>query len=364
MKKTVEFFKKHYLVSAGAALAMAVIAGLCIAFALNSTVLRDDSVAPQTVSETVTVTDEIRRYMNAREVSNPPEFYIADDAEDAPDATEDAPKTIKVTYIADGSTTSVYTTESTVGSLFNLAGVSVGERDRIERKEYTWSESAMGSLSWQSGLEDSMVVNVVRVDSEYVQKEITVAYTTTYRNNADMNKGTTRVVQAGVNGKTVETYKIVRENGEIVSNEKVSTQVVSYPVTQIIEVGTGNVFYASDGTSYPYTKKIYVKLTGYTACYEDTHKNPGDPGFGITYSGRKARVGIVACDPNYIPLNTNLYVTIEGRADYGYCWTGDIGGGVKGNHLDLYFSTKAESDAFGVRYGYAYVLKKQVGYPF
>ncbi len=360
MNKIISYIKSHEILTACIAVVLAMALGLCISSVVNNTILDTEDGRTEIVTEVVEETEEVRRYMDSRELIARPEMYIAE--EEKPKEEESKAKLI--TYIADGITAKVYSMEDTVGELFGLAGIGIDPADRLEKMAYSWSDAPEGVLTAESPLEDGMVINVVRIDSEYIQKEVTVAYKTTYRDNDNMDKGTTKVVQQGANGKTIETYKVVRENGEVVSTEKVSSQVVSYPTNAIVDVGTVPVFYASDGTKVRYSKKIYVKLTCYTASYKDTGKHPGHPEFGITYSGYKARVGIVACDPKYIPLNTNLYVTINGQKDYGFCWTGDTGGGVNGNHLDLYVNTQAESDGFGVKYGYAYVLYKQTGYPF
>lgn len=360
MNKIIGYLKTHEILTASIAVALAIALGFCISSTVNNTILAPHTGQTEMVTEVVEETEAVRRYMESRELIARPEMFIA--VEENPEEEETQAKLI--TYIADGITAKVYCMEDTVGELFGLAGVNIDATDRLEKMAYSWSTAPEEVLTPESSLEDGMVINVVRVDSEYIQKEVTVAYTTTYRDNNTMDKGTTKVVQQGSNGKTIETYKVVRENGEVVSTEKVSSQVVSYPTNAIVDVGTVPVFYASNGTKVRYSKKIRVKLTCYTASYEDTGKLPDHPEFGITYSGYKARIGIVACDPKYIPLNTNLYVTIDGQKDYGFCWTGDIGSGVKENHLDLYVNTQAESDGFGVKYGYAYVLYNQTGYPF
>jgi 3D (Asp-Asp-Asp) domain-containing protein len=58
----------------------------------------------------------------------------------------------------------------------------------------------------------------------------------------------------------------------------------------------------------------------------------GEPGVGtITYTGLTVRRGTVAVDPTVIPLGSLLY--IEG---YGYAVAADIGGGVKGEWVDMF----------------------------
>lgn len=68
----------------------------------------------------------------------------------------------------------------------------------------------------------------------------------------------------------------------------------------------------------------------------------GYNGPGKTRLGTKIRPGIVAVDPDYIPLGTILWV--EG---YGTCRAEDTGGAIIGNAIDLAFSTKEEANEWG-----------------
>ena len=77
----------------------------------------------------------------------------------------------------------------------------------------------------------------------------------------------------------------------------------------------------------------------------------------MAYSGTLARVGAIAVDPTVIPLGTKMYVVSnDGQYVYGYCVAEDIGGGIKGNKIDLYFDTYAECWDFGVRMCTVYIL--------
>lgn len=91
---------------------------------------------------------------------------------------------------------------------------------------------------------------------------------------------------------------------------------------------------AIDWTQYPVKQ---VVATGYTAYYESTGKNPGHPGFGITYSGVKVKRDLystVAADLNVFPIGTILFIP-----GYGYGVVADKGGAIKGNKVDLYYET-------------------------
>jgi 3D (Asp-Asp-Asp) domain-containing protein len=65
---------------------------------------------------------------------------------------------------------------------------------------------------------------------------------------------------------------------------------------------------------------------------------------GLTASGKKARKGTIAADPRLFPLGTHLYVP-----GYGVGTVEDIGGAIKGRHIDVWFPSHAQAKAWGVR---------------
>jgi 3D (Asp-Asp-Asp) domain-containing protein len=72
----------------------------------------------------------------------------------------------------------------------------------------------------------------------------------------------------------------------------------------------------------------------------------------ITATGTCARAGrTVAVDPTVIPLGSRVY--IEG---VGERIAEDIGGGIKGHHIDLYLPTVTKARVFGVQRGTVHVL--------
>ena len=90
------------------------------------------------------------------------------------------------------------------------------------------------------------------------------------------------------------------------------------------------------------TEPMEMVTTAYTAGYESTGKRPGDKWYGITFTGTQAKVGVCAVDPNFIPLGESLYVE-----DYGYCRAEDIGGLVKGYHVDVFMDELTDALKFG-----------------
>ncbi|WP_404429144.1 3D domain-containing protein [Sutcliffiella horikoshii] len=103
-----------------------------------------------------------------------------------------------------------------------------------------------------------------------------------------------------------------------------------------------------------------VHATGYTAGYESTGKKPGDPSYGITYSGLKVKRDLystIAADINVFPIGTILFIP-----GYGYGVVADIGGAIKGNKIDLYYDTVDEVfNDWGKQTIDVYIIKKGEG---
>lgn len=104
----------------------------------------------------------------------------------------------------------------------------------------------------------------------------------------------------------------------------------------------------SRGDSVPrYTKVLNMVATAYCPCNKCNYPYGGQP----TYIGLPLGQGIVAVDPNVIPLRTRLYV--EG---YGEAIAADTGGAIKGNRIDLCFPDHQSALNFGIKNIKVYVL--------
>ncbi|KQL43817.1 hypothetical protein AN963_20305 [Brevibacillus choshinensis] len=91
----------------------------------------------------------------------------------------------------------------------------------------------------------------------------------------------------------------------------------------------------TNGTAY--REKLTVKTTAYSY--------PSNSSV-LSYLEYPLRKGVVAVDPNVIPLGTHLY--IDG---YGYAVAADIGGAVKQRHVDLYLPSLTEAQGYGMKQG-------------
>ena len=63
---------------------------------------------------------------------------------------------------------------------------------------------------------------------------------------------------------------------------------------------------------------------------------------GVTASGTKARKGTIAADTSRYPFGTIMYVP-----GYGYGIVEDRGGGIKGDHIDLYHQSHGQALRWG-----------------
>jgi 3D (Asp-Asp-Asp) domain-containing protein len=108
-------------------------------------------------------------------------------------------------------------------------------------------------------------------------------------------------------------------------------------------------------------QKMKMKATAYDLSLGSCGKLPGEPGYGITSSGRKAEVGrTVAVDPEIIPIGSRLKITFPEEYSHldGIYFAEDTGRLIKGSTIDIFFgednkgSTAINEKAmeFGVRY--------------
>lgn len=90
-------------------------------------------------------------------------------------------------------------------------------------------------------------------------------------------------------------------------------------------------------------RSMVMNATGYSAY---------DPGNGqYTANGTFLRKGLVAVDPNVIPLGSRLYIP-----GYGYAIADDTGGAIRGNKIDLAFDSHGEALQFGRRDVTVYII--------
>ncbi len=309
----------------------------------------------------------------------------------------------KVDIVVDGKEISINTSKKTVSEVLKDKNISLGELDylnipldspikngtKIEIKkavpvtinygghafDINTAENTVKELldsikldyyqdkitpSLNNKIISGMEIDIVKIDEKIETINDILPYKTVTKNNINLEKGKLITIQDGKEGKKETKIKKIYENGRLLSSETVDERIVEEPVDEIIEKGTKEQEYtiASRGT-FAGKREIIMVATAYDLSYESTGKKPGDKWYGITASGTQARPGVVAVDPNVIPLGTKVYVeSLDGTKDYGYAIAEDTGGAIKGNKIDLFMENAKQVKSFGRRKVKVYIIGK------
>ncbi len=123
------------------------------------------------------------------------------------------------------------------------------------------------------------------------------------------------------------------ENGEEVDRLFEDTWIAQEPAQRVIAYGTQitpKTIATDDGRLITYWRKIRMRASSYSA--GTAGLPPDHPWYGKTYSGEPMRKGVVAVDPNIIPLRSQVYVP-----DYGIGDALDTGSAIRSRRIDLGF---------------------------
>jgi len=257
----------------------------------------------------------------------------------------DIKRAVLVSIRVDGKDVDVKTYKDTVKEVLSDNAISVDENDKFV-------ESQFGDK-----IVPNMDISIVRVDKKTVTEASSISFKTITKENNRLDLGTKNTVRQGKEGVREKIYNVVYENGKQTAKQLMKDIISTNPLDKIVEIGTVLNYKTSRGDTLRFSKAMDMKSTSYTASFADTGKSPGDPGFGITATGRQVKKGIIAVDPRVIPLGTRVYVELPGTAaDYGYAIAADVGGAIKGNIIDVYLGTTGEVNAWGVRKVKVYIL--------
>lgn len=241
------------------------------------------------------------------------------------DATIKVTRAEKVKVVADGVTHEILTPPISIHEAIALAGVQVGEMDII--KTIAVNKTV-----------PNQTIEVIRVTNKEIQVETPIPYMTENAPDNTLEKGLTRTLRAGQNGVARDTVQITYNDGIEAKRKVINSETISQPINALVAVG--NITSISRGNlNIQFSKAMYV----HTSAYTFTGRN--------TATGLKPAVGLVAVDPNVIPLGTHLY--IEG---YGYATAADTGGAIKGDRIDVFMEDRAQCLQWGRRTVKVYIL--------
>ena len=181
-------------------------------------------------------------------------------------------------------------------------------------------------------------------DQTEIYEYVNIPYPTEYEEDGELEYGTEKVLEHGVDGTKTLTYLLTYWLDEEIDKQLIDTQIEK-PSPEKVLKGTKIVWrelMTLDAGGVWYWHKMRVWATKYDAnCIGCT---------GRTYSGTEVVKGVCATDPNVIPLGTNFYVD-----RYGLCRAEDIGGAIKGNDVDLGFENASKA-AWGAEYTDIYLI--------
>jgi 3D (Asp-Asp-Asp) domain-containing protein len=188
--------------------------------------------------------------------------------------------------------------------------------------------------SHRAGATARPVDNSVASTRNIIQRE-PIPYSTLRKATTQLRNGTSRTVKNGVNGEKEIVFRVItRPDGVELQRELVSERVIKKPIDEILQEGQRATL---PSRGYFSGRRM---LTMIPTTYDPYHC--GGDGRGLTATGLKARYGVAAVDPKFIPLGTKLY--IEG---YGYAIAADTGSAIKGNRIDLCVDSKHQARGVG-----------------
>ncbi|MBR6918118.1 MAG: G5 domain-containing protein [Clostridia bacterium] len=227
------------------------------------------------------------------------------------------------------------TAEVEAGELMDILGIDHGESKRV-------------SVDLSSVISEDTLIDVKSISKSTDTKTEPIPFETEYVDDDTIYEGEEEVAIYGYEGVKTFTYECTLVNGEEESRELVSEEVTIEPQNTIIYRGTKvyvppvpawipETVYSGIPDSYLY----YVDVQA--TCYSIV---------GTTATGLPTGNNVMAVDPNVIPLGSQCIV-IGALGDYGYRIAADVGGGIKGNIIDIWVP---EGTGFGWQNARVYVI--------
>lgn len=229
----------------------------------------------------------------------------------------------------DGDIKTVRTTKKTVGELISSMNLD-------EDKYFVGGDK-------NTQLHTDAKVKVLNVSSKLVLRDEVQNYQVIKEPDSALARGNEEVIQVGRNGLNRLLVREKYHKGVKVGEEVVQTSQLVRPVDQVIREGTAEPKIQSTIGLRSYSQMLYMEASAYL---------PYDGGgAGYTALGIPARYGVVAVDPDIIPLGTRVYIP-----GYGEAIAADTGGAINGYMIDLCMEDYTQAIAFGRRGVEVYIL--------
>lgn len=271
----------------------------------------------------------------------------------------------------DGVVTEIWSASKKVADVLADAGIGWREQDVVMPPLECYAPG------------DKMIA-VVRVESEILLEQMVLPHSALRIPNSSLYRGQERVVQAGNDGKLLNTIQITYHDSEEVERTIVDTEVIAEAKDRIVEYGTISSISRS-GYSIEIRKVVDVRATAYCPGTEGSGCPVDENGYsqctgkasGYTSSGRLAIQGkgtrsnpyIIAVDNRVIPMNSLTYLSFPGGGVTtqhgriirdGFALAADTGSAIKGNRIDILFDNHWVAWYFGVRSVRVFVVESVI----
>jgi uncharacterized protein YabE (DUF348 family)/3D (Asp-Asp-Asp) domain-containing protein len=175
-----------------------------------------------------------------------------------------------------------------------------------------------------------MAIRVIRVRDRFLVEDEPIPFEVLWQPDPELEIDNHRLLQEGSPGILQRRVRVRYEDDQVVRRQVEGQYVAVPPKNKIQGFGTKVVVRTLDTPAGPieYWRVYRMLATSYSASTAGV--SPTNPYYGRTRIGLPAGYGIVAVDPTWIPLGSNVYVP-----GYGTALAGDTGGKIKGKRIDL-----------------------------
>ena len=218
-------------------------------------------------------------------------------------------------------------------------GISLSSYVHKSKKEMA-TFATIGLMS-ASMLLVGFVGNSQTVERETITQEIPIK--TIRQEDANIPKGVEELAQSGSVGKRVIIQEKTSKDGQVIETKEIKVISEEPMNPRIVKVGTKDNMVSTEQGHKTYSRKVVMEASAYLSTDGGGH--------GITATGVMATRGIVAVDPNVIPLGSKVFIP-----GYGVALAADTGGYIIGNRIDLVMDTYSEAMNFGRRDIDVYIL--------
>ncbi len=222
-----------------------------------------------------------------------------------------------ISMLVDGRHYRTRTQTRTVGDALTEAGVGLSGLDEVS--------PPLGARVYPD-----MQIRIARVWEEIAVEEEIAPFETEWEGDRDLLIDTVEE-RPGAEGITRRRFRVVFKDGQEVDRALEDVWVAQEPRNRVRVYGQKIVpqsFVTDDGQEITYWRKIRMRATSYSASTAGV--SPTVRWYGYTRTGDRMRKGVVAVDPNFIPLRSRVYVPGYGHGD-----ALDTGGNIKFRRIDL-----------------------------